>query len=184
MLQVQSGALKPAYDEYNHRILNRKLLKTVGEWVVPPSNSEVLKPEDIKEEVLKIYNDPEGVKDLKGCPIFPIKEEHVRCVVSKNHYGMQRQDPLEMVLFFSNKDKKQIGDWSDESAQPMELKVFIFWDQDPTNEPSMNETVAKAIKSRLSMAFMEFAEKGLQGGVREQRLEWSVNKNSSKTRQL
>jgi len=119
-------------------------------------------------------------KDQFADKIFPLDEKTVRCVVSKFSYGMGDQDPLEKVLFFSSKNKKAVDDWSDETAQPLEIKIFIFWDQNPTEGgcPYTDEE-AKAVKSRLHNAFTEWAQ-SLQGKVFDTRIEHSADKNARK----
>merc|ERR1719473_334364 len=191
LMSLQSEALKAAFEEYDHRILKRNLLKGVGEWIVPPSNDTVsIDTEAMKRTILQYYRGekklPEGlakeIADIfRAVPMLEIEDKHVRCVVSKFHYGMGSKDPLERVLFFSSKNMQSIGDWSDETAQPLEIKMFIFWDQNPTQPPSkITEEQAAAIKSRLHVSFQAWAHTQLQGDVRDSRLEHSANKNAKR----
>jgi len=164
LLVHEDPALDAAVNEYEKRILLRKLMRCVGEWDLPRLNEAAPFPLPKGEAVL------DGVYALyRACaaevePHEPVREvplEELRTQVAKLHYGMGDKDPITRVLFHNTKSNERLGLPSDSDAKPLRHKIFVFWNPpDPSDEVTLK---------RLTVAFSRWAEQEVERHETHQR---------------
>jgi len=149
-------ALQTAAAEYDKRIVNRELMRLVGDWDLPRREESAFnsviplpKADDVIRAVSAAYAKCAVVlKPEQAERAVDISE--LRCQVASFSYGMGAKDPISRVLFHSTKDGTLKPSLADAEAKPLRQKVFFFWN--PVDRPSDELTL-----QRLNLAFKIWA---------------------------
>lgn len=159
-VQMPGSPLRPAYEEYQRRIINRNFVRLIADFDVPPDmDFSVFSPDEIVAKTLLTYrelhetgemsalSEPREGEDPLG--FRELEPSAFRCKVQDFHQGSKREDPLRRVLFHSSKDPSRCDFFrSSEDVPPLTQKVFLFFDGGPHlhKDPLMRQLVTSFIR--------------------------------------
>lgn len=151
----EDPALHEAALEYNHRIMQRRMMRLIADFDVDLGISAVagLASEDIIDGVLEAYKTT-AANMSPNEPLVDVPRKELLCEICTFHYGMRAKDPISRVLFHSSKNSSLTSYLTDIDAKPMKQKVFVFWNPsrmeygDPAHRLTLN---------RLMLAFEKWA---------------------------
>lgn len=143
-LQGPDSPVQSAYEEYDRRIIQRNMFRTLADFDVPPGmDFTEFSPEEMITGMLDTYRSLHAsgeIDDLvplrpgdKKCGVQELCANLFTCTIAEFHQGMKRKDPLLRVLFHSSKDPAHVEFLkpSETAAPPLSQKVFVFYDGGP-----------------------------------------------------
>eukprot|EP00439_Symbiodinium_sp_Y106_P063690 s1634_g9.t3 len=146
LLEAEEEGLKEACQLYQKTFIQRKLMRNVLIWWLPPAEEVVQRlptAQQFLREMWELY-------DQSG-PSRPSKDfarDEVRCVDAKLHYGMKQVDPIKKIVFHDKQGQPRL--FEDHDANPLRQKFFVLWS--PPDELEQTD-----VPQRLSMAAMGVA---------------------------
>ncbi|CAE7892738.1 SAMHD1 [Symbiodinium microadriaticum] len=146
LLEAEEEGLKEACQLYQKTFIQRKLMRNVLIWWLPPAEEVAQRlptTQQFLREMWELY-------DQSG-PSRPSKDfarDEVRCVDAKLHCGMKQVDPIKKIVFHDKQGQPRL--FEDHDANPLRQKFFVLWS--PPDELEQTD-----VPQRLSMAAMGVA---------------------------
>eukprot|EP00931_Biecheleriopsis_adriatica_P121391 TRINITY_DN96473_c0_g1_i1.p1 TRINITY_DN96473_c0_g1~~TRINITY_DN96473_c0_g1_i1.p1 ORF type:complete len:639 (-),score=167.86 TRINITY_DN96473_c0_g1_i1:66-1982(-) len=163
LMDREDPGLEQAAEEYERRVVKRQLMRLVAEWDLPRESEEgrpfpVPDEEKVVAGTLEEYMMSAQQQYQPDKPIRPVPEAELRCQVAKLHYGMGAKDPITRIVFHSAKNDYSRGFTQDVDAKPLRQKIFVLWN------PPVDDLQDECTLKRLTIAFLAWAEKQVDGG--------------------